>query len=74
MVTSKLDRFSLLNNLPFVVNFAKLKLCKGKTLLVCSHNGEDISVCVCLVILTSLFNEKGAWPCSVFVFPPFSLH
>ncbi|KAF5481960.1 hypothetical protein F2P56_002568 [Juglans regia] len=39
MVTSKLDRFSLLSNLPSAVNFAKLKLSKGKTLLVCCDNG-----------------------------------
>ncbi|KAF5481959.1 hypothetical protein F2P56_002568 [Juglans regia] len=61
MVTSKLDRFSLLSNLPSAVNFAKLKLSKGKTLLVCCDNGEDISVCVCLAILTSLFNEEGTF-------------
>ncbi|KAM3760165.1 hypothetical protein ACB098_01G173500 [Castanea mollissima] len=60
-VTSKLDRFSLLSNLPFSVNFAKLNLSKGKTLLVCCHNGEDISVCICLAILTSLFNDGGTF-------------
>ncbi|XP_062149162.1 tRNA A64-2'-O-ribosylphosphate transferase isoform X2 [Alnus glutinosa] len=61
IVTSKLDRFSLLSNLPSAVNFAKLNLSKGKTLLICCHDGEDISVCVCLAILTSLFNDGGTF-------------
>jgi len=39
--TSKLDRFSLLSNLPSAVNFAKLNLSKGKTLLICCHDGKD---------------------------------
>ncbi|KAH1135832.1 hypothetical protein GLYMA_05G227000v4 [Glycine max] len=59
MVTSKFDRFSLLNNLPKAVSFAKFNLSLGKRLLVCCNNGEDISVCVCLAILMSLFDEKG---------------
>ncbi|KAH7572699.1 hypothetical protein JRO89_XS04G0291800 [Xanthoceras sorbifolium] len=59
MVNSKLDRFSLLRNLPSAVNFAKSNISRGKTLLVCCHSGEDISVCVCLAILTSLFTEEG---------------
>ncbi|XP_050219832.1 uncharacterized protein C3F10.06c [Mercurialis annua] len=59
MLGSKFDRFSLLTNLPDAVNFAKLQLSKGKRLLVCCHNGEDISVCVCLAILTSLFSDEG---------------
>ncbi|MED6171330.1 hypothetical protein PIB30_039863 [Stylosanthes scabra] len=58
---SKFDRFSLLNNLPSAVRFAKLNLSQGKRLLVCCHNGEDISVCVCLAILMSLFDEKGSY-------------
>ncbi|KAF3442974.1 hypothetical protein FNV43_RR16892 [Rhamnella rubrinervis] len=61
MVISKLDRFSLLNNLPSAVNFAKSNLSKGKRILVCCHNGEDVSVCVCLAILTSLFNDRGVF-------------
>ncbi|KAM2193794.1 hypothetical protein ACFX1R_028027 [Malus domestica] len=61
MVTSKFDRFSLLNNLPSAVNFAKLNLSEGKTLLICCHNGEDISVCICLAILTSLFDDRGTF-------------
>lgn len=61
MVTSKFDRFSLLNNLPSAVNFAKLNLSKGKTLLICCNDGEDISVCVCLAILTSLFDDGGTF-------------
>ncbi|XP_050367853.1 uncharacterized protein LOC126786147 isoform X2 [Argentina anserina] len=61
MVTSKFDRFSLLNNLPSAMNFAKLNLSQGKTLLICCDNGEDISVCVCLAILTTLFDEEGTF-------------
>ncbi|KAM5547568.1 tRNA A64-2'-O-ribosylphosphate transferase [Rosa sericea] len=61
MVTSKFDRFSLLNNLPSAVNFAKLNLSEGKTLLICCDNGEDISVCICLAILTALFDEEGTF-------------
>ncbi|XP_020215947.1 uncharacterized protein C3F10.06c isoform X1 [Cajanus cajan] len=61
MVTSKFDRFCLLNNLPKAVSFAKFNLSRGKRLLVCCNNGEDISVCVCLAILMSLFDEKGTF-------------
>ncbi|KAI9119357.1 hypothetical protein K1719_010032 [Acacia pycnantha] len=61
IVTSKYDRFSLLNNLPSVVSFARLNLSEGKRLLVCCSNGEDISVCVCLAILTSLFSDEGKY-------------
>ncbi|XP_077210854.1 initiator tRNA phosphoribosyl transferase family protein isoform X2 [Tasmannia lanceolata] len=61
IVTSKADRFSLLNNLPSAVNFAKLNLSKRKTLFVCCHNGEDISICVSLAILTSLFDDTGSF-------------
>ncbi|KAK7319947.1 hypothetical protein RJT34_04676 [Clitoria ternatea] len=61
MVSSKFDRFSLLNNLPKAASFAKLNLGQGKRLLVCCNNGEDISVCVCLGILMSLFDEKGTF-------------
>ncbi|CAI0543549.1 unnamed protein product [Linum tenue] len=59
MVSSKWDRFSLSSNLPAAVNFAKAHLNKGRSLLVCCQNGEDISVCVCLAIVTSLFDEEG---------------
>ncbi|KAL1167565.1 hypothetical protein V6Z11_A05G026800 [Gossypium hirsutum] len=59
IVSSKMDRFSLFNNLPSAVNFAKSNLTKGRTLLICCHDGEDISVCVCLAILISLFNDEG---------------
>ncbi|THU52410.1 hypothetical protein C4D60_Mb10t03700 [Musa balbisiana] len=58
IVTSKVDRFSLIRNLPSAIDFAKLNLSRGRKLLVCCHNGEDISVCVCLAILMSLFDEK----------------
>lgn len=61
MVNSKLDRFSLLRNLPSAANFAKLNISKGKTLLICCHSGEDISVCVCLAILASLFDDGGTF-------------
>ncbi|XP_024004224.1 uncharacterized protein C3F10.06c isoform X1 [Eutrema salsugineum] len=61
MKGSKFDRFSILKNLPSAVNFAKQKLRMDKKLLVCCQDGEDISVCVCLAILISLFNEEGAF-------------
>nr|AKM76539.1 initiator tRNA phosphoribosyl transferase family protein [Geranium maderense] len=61
MVNSKFDRFSLRNNLPSAVKFAKLNLSEGKRLLVCCHDGEDISVCICLAILTTLFDEGGTF-------------
>ncbi|KAL9224080.1 hypothetical protein vseg_000150 [Gypsophila vaccaria] len=60
-VSSKFDRFSLLNNLPSAVKFARSNLIQGKSLLVCCHDGEDISVCVCLALLISLFNEEGSF-------------
>lgn len=59
IVSSKFDRFSLLRNLPTAINFAELNLRKGKRLLVCCSNGEDISICICLAILTSLFTVEG---------------
>ncbi|MED6168102.1 hypothetical protein PIB30_009062 [Stylosanthes scabra] len=37
---SKFDRFSLLNNLPSAVSFAKLNLSQGKRLVVCCDNGK----------------------------------
>ncbi|TYI79540.1 hypothetical protein E1A91_D05G028200v1 [Gossypium mustelinum] len=61
IVSSKMDRFSLFNNLSSAVNFAKSNLTKGRTLLICCHDGEDISVCVCLAILISLFNDEGSF-------------
>ncbi|XVF34915.1 hypothetical protein REPUB_Repub18cG0099500 [Reevesia pubescens] len=61
IVNSKLDRFSLFNNLSSAVSFAKLNLTKGRTLVICCHDGEDISVCVCLAILISLFDDKGSF-------------
>ncbi|XP_052200053.1 uncharacterized protein C3F10.06c isoform X2 [Diospyros lotus] len=60
IVNSKLDRFSLLRNLPSAVNFANRNLRKGKKLLICCHSGEDISICVSLAILTSLFNNEAS--------------
>ncbi|XVF49111.1 hypothetical protein PTKIN_Ptkin03bG0242200 [Pterospermum kingtungense] len=61
IVNSKFDRFSLFNNLPSAVSFAKLNLAKGRKLLICCHDGEDISVCVCLAILISLFDYEGSF-------------
>lgn len=59
IMDSKLDRFSLLRNLPYALNFARSQLRKGNTLLICCCNGEDISVCVCLAIFTSFYDEAG---------------
>lgn len=61
IVTSKLDRFSLMNNLSSAIDFAKLHLSKRRKLLICCQDGEDISVCVCLVIITILFDERGSF-------------
>ncbi|KAL8209336.1 hypothetical protein R6Q57_006068 [Mikania cordata] len=61
VMDSKFDRFSLQRNLPYALNFAKLHLKKGKRLAVCCNSGEDISVCICLAILISLFNVEGAY-------------
>lgn len=61
MLTSKFDRFSVLNNLPSAVNFAKVNLSIGKKLLICCNNGEDISICVCLAIFISLFDDEGTF-------------
>ncbi|CAI9782554.1 unnamed protein product [Fraxinus pennsylvanica] len=59
IVDSKFDRFSLLRNLPSALDFAKTNLRQGKTLLICCDNGEDISICVCLAIFTSLYTDAG---------------
>ncbi|GAB2292393.1 hypothetical protein Dimus_026634 [Dionaea muscipula] len=59
ILSSKLDRFSLLSSLPSAVSFARSNLIRGKTLLVCCHDGEDISICVCLAILITLFDDQG---------------
>lgn len=59
ILSSKFDRCALQNTLPSAVAFARKKLVKGQTLLVCCSNGEDVSVCVCLAILMSLFDDKG---------------
>ncbi|KAD6454954.1 hypothetical protein E3N88_09660 [Mikania micrantha] len=61
VMDSKYDRFSLQRNLPSALNFAELHLKKGKRLAVCCNSGEDISVCICLAILISLFNVEGAY-------------
>ncbi|CAM8887253.1 unnamed protein product [Rhodiola kirilowii] len=54
IMNSKMDRFSLLNNLPCALQFAKSNLNKSIWLV-----GEDISVCVCLAILISLYDDQG---------------
>ncbi|KAG6382919.1 hypothetical protein SASPL_157361 [Salvia splendens] len=59
ILDSKLDRFSLLRNLPSALTFAQSQLRQGNTLLICCCNGEDISVCVCLAVFTSFFDEAG---------------
>ncbi|KAH7855854.1 hypothetical protein Vadar_029736 [Vaccinium darrowii] len=59
IMNSKLDRFSLLRNMPSALNFAKINLRRGKRLLLCCNSGEDISICVSLAILTSLFTDEG---------------
>ncbi|KAL3825194.1 hypothetical protein ACJIZ3_021223 [Penstemon smallii] len=59
ILDSKFDRISLLRNLPAALDFAKTQLRKGKTLLVCCSNGEDISICICLAILASFYDEAG---------------
>ncbi|KAI3709578.1 hypothetical protein L2E82_39344 [Cichorium intybus] len=61
ILDSKFDRFSLQKNLPSALNFAKLHLKRGKRLAICCKSGEDISVCVCLAILISLFNVEGVY-------------
>lgn len=61
IVNSKFDRFSLFNNLPTAVSFAKSNLSKGRKLFICCQNGEDISVCIGLAILISLFDEEGSF-------------
>ncbi|KAH6826816.1 initiator tRNA phosphoribosyl transferase family protein [Perilla frutescens var. hirtella] len=59
IMDSKLDRLSLLRNLPSALNFAQSQLRKGNALLICCCNGEDISICVCLAIFTSFYDEAG---------------
>ncbi|KAJ4782134.1 Initiator tRNA phosphoribosyl transferase family protein [Rhynchospora pubera] len=59
IVSSKMDRFSLYRSLASAVNFAKFQLLRGKRMLICCQNGEDISICVSLAILTCLFDESG---------------
>lgn len=58
---SKMNRSSLLNNLPLAFNFARIHLNSAKKLLICCRNGEDLSVCVCLAILASLFDQTGSF-------------
>ncbi|VFQ64968.1 unnamed protein product [Cuscuta campestris] len=61
IVGCKFDRFSVSRNLPLAINFANNNLRKGKKLLVCCANGEDISISVCLGILLALFDDRGCY-------------
>ncbi|XP_068642194.1 tRNA A64-2'-O-ribosylphosphate transferase isoform X2 [Aristolochia californica] len=61
MVSSKQDRFSLLRNLPAALSFAQSNLRHKKKLLICCDSGKDISVCVALAIITSLFDGEGSF-------------
>ncbi|XP_062229010.1 tRNA A64-2'-O-ribosylphosphate transferase isoform X3 [Phragmites australis] len=61
IVGSKEDRFSLMKNLPKAVDFAKRNLIAGRKILVCCQNGEDISICVALAIVTLLFDDSGCF-------------
>ncbi|EPS67502.1 hypothetical protein M569_07273, partial [Genlisea aurea] len=58
-VDFKRDRFSVLRNLPHAFDFAKKKLQNGEAIFICCNDGEDISICVCLAILTSLYDGAG---------------
>ncbi|OEL16171.1 hypothetical protein BAE44_0022810 [Dichanthelium oligosanthes] len=55
------DRFSLMKNLSKAVDFAKRSLIAGRKILVCCQNGEDISICVTLAIVTLLFDDNGCF-------------
>ncbi|CAI9100438.1 OLC1v1037547C1 [Oldenlandia corymbosa var. corymbosa] len=61
IASSKFDRFALSRKLPFALEFARMNLSQGKRLIICCKDGEDISVCVCLAILMSLFNDQGCF-------------
>eukprot|EP00249_Psilotum_nudum_P008194 c21109_g1_i2 orf=148-1971(-) len=59
VVRPKFDRFSLQKHLPAAVTFASEKLKMGNTILIFCSDGEDASVCVCLAILLSLYDQRG---------------
>jgi len=59
IVGSKDDRFSLMKNLSKAIDFAKRNLLAGRKILVCCQNGEGISICVSLAIMTMLFDDNG---------------
>jgi len=59
IVGSKDDRFSLMKNLSKAVDFGKRNLLAGRKILVCCQNGEGISICVSLAIMTMLFDDNG---------------
>ncbi|CAN6207494.1 unnamed protein product [Urochloa humidicola] len=61
IVGSKDDRFSLMKNLSKAVDFARRNLVAGRKILVCCQNGEDISICVALAIVTLLFDDNGCF-------------
>ncbi|XP_020089262.1 uncharacterized protein C3F10.06c isoform X2 [Ananas comosus] len=55
ILSSKLDRFSVINNLPLAIDFSKSNLIRGKKILVCCHTGEDISICDPLMAASPLW-------------------
>ncbi|KAK8938984.1 hypothetical protein KSP39_PZI011700 [Platanthera zijinensis] len=55
ILSSKLDRFSLISSLYTAIKFAELHLKRGKRLLICCHNVITISGCVPISMLMSLF-------------------
>ncbi|RCV21965.1 hypothetical protein SETIT_4G181800v2 [Setaria italica] len=61
IVGSKDDRFSLMKNLSKAVDFAKRNFIAGRKILVCCQNGDDISICVALAIVTLLFDDNGCF-------------
>ncbi|KAK8970535.1 hypothetical protein KSP40_PGU008089 [Platanthera guangdongensis] len=58
ILSSKLDRFSLISSLYTAIKFAELHLKRGKRLLICCHNADINSVCDCLSVLLSFTFES----------------
>ncbi|KAG9449096.1 hypothetical protein H6P81_009061 [Aristolochia fimbriata] len=61
MVSSKLDQFSLRRKLPTALSFAQMNLRQKRKLLICCDTGEDISICVALAIIASMFDKEGSF-------------
>ncbi|EFN58577.1 hypothetical protein CHLNCDRAFT_7874, partial [Chlorella variabilis] len=60
--SSKLERHSLLQQLPAVLRCARAQLQQGRRLLVCCDSGLDVSVCVavaCLLAFYRLHEQPG---------------